>query len=353
MKIKSEIKIGILGVVSLAILILGYKFLKGQNIFERTNIYHIRYDYVDQLTESSPVFVNGFQVGSVIEVKLDPLDPDIVLVTINVDKAINVPKDTRAVLFSTSIMGNKSIMLDYKRPCIDNECAKNGDYLIPGYRGLIGSMLGANELEEYFDIVKTGVGGIMDTISGESADNPFANGLQDFGTILSNLKDVSQSLNRVVIGSEVYMSNSLQSLDAITQNMVINNDRITRTLVNLETITDQLSNANLGETLSETNLTVKDAREAVQSISATAQEAQASLATLHETLNKINNGEGSLGLLVNNRELYDNLQRTSQNMELLLQDIRLNPKRYINISVFGKKQKEYEMPEEDPAYDDE
>lgn len=344
-----EVRIGLLAAVCIAITIWGYKFMRGKNLLVSSNIYYVEYENINELTATTPVLIRGLRVGTVSDVELSD-DMKSVIATLDINRDIRIPKDAVALIVSTGIMGGRAVVLDIDEACSGDACAKPGAYIQGRVQGFFASMLGDTDIDTYVQKVKAGVGEIITTVSDSLTDpessSEIARTFQDLRIILHSLAGITSQLNRSVDQYDRKLLAVLNNLDTLTSTVARNNESIARTLVNIETISADLSDANLGATTSETMQTTQ---EAMETVARTAEQAQSSLSELTTLLEGINAGQGTLGALAADEELYNNLNLTARNLELLLQDIRLNPKRYIQVSVFGKKQKEYIVPEDDPA----
>ena len=160
----NETKIGILTVVAVTLLIVGYKFIKGQNIFTTSTLIHVDYQRVDQLSASSPVFINGFQVGIVSKVFLKE-DMSTIHVVLNIDKGINIHKNAVAEIISSSIMGGKAIRIVENLPCNGESCVQNGDQLRGRTIGMLNSMVPQQDMQNYLTFVKDNLGDVYDTLN--------------------------------------------------------------------------------------------------------------------------------------------------------------------------------------------
>ncbi len=340
---QKETKIGILAVLAIAGLVWGYKFLKGKNLLSRAQTFYAVYDNVDNLPLSSPVLINGLQVGTVQDQYLNPLNPEEIIVVLDVNRDIRLPKNTVAMMQTTSFLGNKSVSLIYKGLCT-SDCAVSGDTLAGKYAGLVETMLPPETLNQYIGQLRESLGGILDTLGSRFSgdDTEAARTVRDVRVTIANLRGITDKLNVLLAGASQDMTAITRNLNALSANLKDNNGRINGILENTEALTADLRNAGISETVKSTN-------QAVQSMDNTLAGITKATAELQELLTGINDGKGTLGLLAKDPALYQNLQKTSRNLDLLLQDLRLNPKRYINVSVFGRKQKEYTTPENDPA----
>lgn len=291
-----EVKIGILAVASLALLFFGLNFLKGINIFNPSNFYYATYDNIGGLVETSPVFIKGHQVGQVREIKYDFTKEPSFVITLDISSDLELPEGTTAELFDNGLMGGKAIRIVY--------APQTGQFEAVG-----------------------------DTIKSLVIPN-FVNAISDqlipkINTLLSSTDSLILSVRDITNSKQ--LKSSLASIEQSSANLeettaklkgVMNQD-VPKIVKNVNTITTDF--AQVGNNLKEVNLA-----KTVDGIDATILE-------LKEVSRKMNSNEGSLGLLINDRALYDNLSNTSNNANLLVVDIKQNPKRYLNISVFGSK----------------
>ncbi|GLR18373.1 MlaD family protein [Portibacter lacus] len=350
-KFSNEAKLGLLAIVTLTVLIWGYRFLKGKNLLDNSNTYYITYSDVGGLNTSAPVFINGFQVGSVTAVKLKPDDVEKINVTIEVDGEIELPKTTTAVLASSSIMGGKSILLEYGNADMQNGILENKSYIDGTTQGLLGSMVDVNEVDVYFDKLKNGFSGLIDTItqSSPNAEESIMQSIEEFQTTIKNLSGISNKINIMLAKSASNFDETLSNVASLSETLKNSNAKIAGIIDNLDVVTTDLKNAEISKTVGAAEGAITEVKTSLTTIQGTVKSAEEAIANINQLISKVENGDGSLSALINDKALYNNLESTSQNLDLLLQDFRLNPKRYVNVSVFGKKDKEYVVPEDDPA----
>ena len=197
----------------------------------------------------------------------------------------------------------------------------------------------------YLNKIKSGVSGVLDTIQ-NTIDNPQAKSLKDLHETISNLASLTRNLDRLLAQSSANLNASFQNLASISKNLKDNNDKITHILANVEIMTEDFKQAELGKDIKSTVTNLNTTMTDLKSILT---QANSTFKDVNHLLDGIQKGQGTLGALTTDKKLYENLQSTSRNLDLILQDLRLNPKRYISVSVFGKKQKEYTLPLDDPA----
>ena len=346
LKLSYETRIGILTVVALLILILGFKFLKGKNVFENSNIFYVLYDNVDQLAEAAPVYIRGFQVGTVTKIELAPKDPTKLRVTLDVKKEMPLPKDTRAVIFNASFMSGRAVRLDFAEYCSGDNCAESKSYLEGEVVGILGSMVSEDEIGSYIQTIGSEVDSLLHRGGGSDSSQMMAN-IQ--GSI-KNLHRITSQLGGVLESSNAALQHTFSNLASITGNLESNNEKINSAISDLAGLSAQLREAGVDQLIQNTDATVKSAGTALRSFDELAIELKKTSVELDQLLKAMNDEDGSLKRLMTEPELYNNINQATRNLDLLLQDFRLYPRRYLNISVFGKNKGEpYDYPDGDPA----
>ncbi|MCF8238415.1 MAG: MlaD family protein [Saprospiraceae bacterium] len=342
-----ETKLGIFAFLVIAGAIWGYNYLKGNNLLSRTQVFSAHYENIGDLMVSSPVKINGFQVGSVTRVYLDENDMRTVVADFTVRQDISIPTKTTAVIVPGGVMGGAAIDLEFKGTCAGADCAQSGAILAGRQVGLIQHMMGGGEIDDYLGKLRDGVSELVDTLTEMSEDgssnNLVGQSLYDTRQILSNTRVTTAELAIMVERLGTQMQAIMNDLQTVTGTLKSSNQDIAGLLANANTVSKQVVDADLGKT-------IENSRETLKVVEKTTAELGKATAELKTVLSRIEKGDGTLGKLINEPELYDQLKTTTKNMELLLQDVRLNPKRYINVSVFGKKDKGYDFPAEDPAF---
>ncbi len=342
---KRETKLGLLAIVTLVVIFLGYRFLKGAGVFSSQNSFSIVYEEVDGLGTGDLVAINGFRVGLVTDVQLNPENVRSLIVTIGVDDELPIPKNATALIESDGILGGKFISLVFDKACSGGDCAVSGDYLTAAEQTVLAGLIGdPAELTPYFDLLRSNAGPVIDSITSRTDTNGIGRTLRNFETTSRNLAALTEKIDRLLARSSNDLTKTLNSVAGITANLESNNAKIGSILSNVDSTTRNLATVDLGKTLQDVELALTDLRKTLNSSSG-------AIENLDRVTQKIDSGEGSLGKLINDPGIYDRLDRVMANTDLLLQDFRLNPKRYVGVSVFGKKQKEYDLPENDPAKD--
>lgn len=327
----------------------GYKFLRGQNLLKPTNNYFVRYSDIDQLAATSPVLIRGLNVGTVSELRLDK-DMKTIIATLNIKRGIRIPADAKAVVISTGIMGGRAVELRIDGPCEGDDCAKPGSYLEGHVQGFFDTFLDPGEggtlakvKENISEILQT----LGDSLTSPSANNEIAKTYTQLSHLITNLASITGTMDKSMNTYDRHIQATLSNVSTLTGALADNQDKIANSIAHLESITRQFDEAQIG---TNAGVLLTDVQALVKELDATMLEANAAMARLADITEDLEAGKGSLGKLLKDEEFYDNTAATMKNMELLLQDFRLNPKRYVNVSVFGKKQKDYNVPEDDPAF---
>lgn len=310
MKIKNETKVGILAVFSIALLIIGYNFLKGNSIFKDETVLYARYSRVDGLSVSKPVLINGFQIGRVGGLKLMP--DGIIIATLSIAGKYDIPKNSIARLESTDLLGGKAIVMELGN---GNVYAKDGDTLNANVSKSL--METVQPVQKKAELIIAKMDSILTSVNSILNPNFQKNVNKSFSSIAGTLASLEQTSIKVdnLVGSEgSRISAIFKNLEDITGNLKNNNAQINSILANINNVTDKFAAMNFKQTLDNANKAVAD---------------------LQTSINRINNGQGSLGKLIYDEGLYNNLSNASKNLDNLMIDLKANPKRYVHFSVFG------------------
>lgn len=295
---------------------MGYSYLKANPIFDDSKVFHAVYDHVGGLQNGTQVSINGYSVGKVNDIRFRDASGKL-LVTFTVDKDFDFSHNSIAELYDTGIIGGKGIQII---PVFDGApVARSGDTLQarirPGITELVQQKL--TPLQQKVESAVSNADSILVNFN-KVLDSTTQNNLQES---IGGLNQLIRSLQSTTNSLDSFLKDNQQELDSAVGNI----GQITSNFVKLS---DSLSQAGLTRTVRNLENT---------------------LASLDTLLKRMEQGEGTMGKLLKDDSLYENLSDASRELDLLLQDFRLNPKRYVNVSVFGKKQKEYEVPENDPA----
>lgn len=314
MTFSKEAKTGLLVAISLLVFFAGFYFLKGANLFSGENEYYVYYDNVQGLQSSSSVQLKGLSVGRVSAIEL--VDSEKVKVTLAVSKKVGVPIGTTAELASADLLGTKIIKLNIGT---GTQLAEDGATLTGAIEsGIIDNIslelspliTDLRHVIATLDTVLIGVSGVLN----ENTANSLANTVTSLDVTMKNFSELSSTLNR----ESEQLAAVIRNANSITANIADNNQSISNIIKNAEQTTNNLSAAPIQETVKEL---------------------QSAAGQLHNILQKVNNNEGSLGMMVNDKHLYSNLTQTIKTLDELIADINARPWRYINITIFGKKNK--------------
>ncbi len=340
---RRETKIGLLALVTIAVIVVGYNFLKGQELFSNSNTYYIIYENVDQLSVGDGVSINGYRVGQVVTIQLNRENVRALTVGIRIADDLPLPKSTTALIKSDGLLGGRFIALEFAEACTGANCAEDGDFLLPAEESFLAGIIGdPDQVKEYVQVAKEAAGPLFDSLARRFDTSGLGRTLRNVEAGTENLASLTDKIDRLLARTSDNLTATTSSVAAITDNLARNNARIERILSNVDSTTSNLAAVDLAPTLENVNTALKQ-------LQTTLDESGGAIENLNGITESINSGEGSLGMLIKKDDLHVQLERVTTNLDLLLQDFRLNPKRYVNVSVFGKRQKDYELPEDDPA----
>lgn len=310
MKISSETKVGVLAAVAIVILIVGYSFLKGNDVFSSENEFYAKYDRVDGLAVSKPVLVNGYQIGRVSKLTLLPSGQ--ILAQFKVDPEYAIPNNTVARLESTDLLGGKAIIFELGG---SNQYANDGDTLNANIeKDLLEQVEPVQKKAEMIiarlDSVLTSVNSTLNPAFQKNFERSFAS----IARTLETLEGTTKTVDGLVGTQTNRIAAIMANLESISGNFKNNNAKITAIMNNFEKVSDDVAKANFAKTMTEANTAIAD---------------------LQSVINKVNTGEGTLSQLINDPNMYNNLNNASKNLDKLMIDLKANPKRYVSFSVFG------------------
>jgi phospholipid/cholesterol/gamma-HCH transport system substrate-binding protein len=313
LKINNETKIGIVTVVGLVILILGFSYLKGNDVFSGSNKFYAIYRNVEGLTLSKPVLVNGFQIGHVSNMTLQS-ESGFTVVEFKIDPRYPIPSNTLARLESTDLLGSKAIIFEMGN---SRELAENKDTLRADIQGSLAQSLQpvqrkAEVLMEKVDSSLAAINKILNPEFQRNVDRSFLS----IANSLQTLEGTTKKIDRLVGAQAGHINGIMSNAEVLTSNLRTSTASLNTTTANFEKVSNDLANSNIRQTLDNANKTMAD---------------------LQSTVNRINSGKGSLGLLLNDDKMYNNLNEASANLNNLFIDLKAHPKRYVSFSVFGRK----------------
>ena len=312
MKISNEAKVGILTLGSLFLLVVGFNFLKGKNIFNKEKHLYAVFGELGSLKKSNEVKINGLPVGVVYNYTEIDKNLSGIIVTITLKRDVNIPKNSIATIES-ELLGTTYINISKGDT---TEYLNDGDTLVTDR---LSSLLGdvkaqinptLGKIREAIDSLKMVLSGVNNIFEKDTKGN-----IQE---IIANLKTATVSLKTLFDTEDGSLSRSLKNVSSITENLKNNNDSITATISSIKRTADKFSSLELQPTIDTLQNTIN---------------------TLGKLVSKINSNDGTLGLLMNDRKLYDQLHETILSAELLLDDLRVHPKRYTGSIIFNRKDK--------------
>jgi len=290
-----EVKIGIAGIISLCMLVYGINYLKGIDMFKPTSYFYVKYKDIQGLAKSSPVFADGFRIGIVREIYYDYNRPGNVTVEVELDKDMRIPKGTHAELVTEMLGTVKMNLILAVNP---NEAYAIGD-TIPGTvnNGLMEAV--TKTIMPQFERMLPKLDSIMTSLNKIAADPNIPATLKSVRKTADNLADATTELRSIMKKDVPQMT---KKINTIGDNFVA--------------ISGDLRSINYASTFNKIDST---------------------MANVKMVTDKLNRKDNSLGLLLNDASLYNNLSNTGANASLLLEDLKSNPKRYVHFSIFGKK----------------
>ena len=311
LKISKEIKTAILVISSIVLFIWGYSFLKGRDLLSKYTTLYVEYPNVEGLAPGSPITISGYKVGSVKKISLNSKTGKLMVeLFINCDFPIS--KSSIAQMYAPSALGGKQISIIPNLS--DITLVEDGDFLKSSEKlGLMDGLSGQiapvkDKLEKVLDNANLMLTNVNQVLDAKTKANLQAS-LDNLNQTLEQFKTASIQVNSMLADNKAKISSTLTSFD--------------KTAANFSKLSDSLAKINVGKT--------------VKSLEKT-------LATVDKIMFGIQSGKGTIGKLMKDEALYNNFSKTSKELELLLQDVRLNPTRYVNVSLFGKKNKPYVAP---------
>lgn len=312
MKISNETKVGILTITGLTILILGFNFLKGKDLFKKSKKIYAVFKDLGSLSKSNEVKINGYPIGSVYSLAAKDRDMSGIVATINLSQEVNIPIDSKAMI-SSPLVGASYIVI---QKGTSSEFLSSGDTLITvvdvGILDDVKAQLTPTltKVRTTLDSLNTVFSGVNNLLNSEAKLN--------IQQTMANLNRASSALNGMLDNQTGALAKTLNNAEAITGKLLTNTDDISATIKNAKLTSEKLAALELKPTIDSLNAMISSMKGAVA---------------------KISSKEGTLGALINDKTLYNKLTDAILSAEILMDDLRTNPKRYVNISVFGRKDK--------------
>lgn len=314
MKINNETKVGILTIVALGVLIAGFNFLKQRDIFDNSTKIYALFEKVGDLAKANEVKINGFTVGTVYDIEEVDKNLSAIKVTISLTRDVNIPDNSVAYIKAPfGGLGSASIVVEKGN---SPTFLEDGDSLHTRMdEGLLGGLTA--EVSPTLSKVRNTLDTLTLTLANMNRlfDTDAKKNLQ--GTI-ANLNNATNSLNRMLDADNGKLAQTIDNVSSITVNFKRNNDSINEIISNTKQITRNLADVNIQQTMDTL---------------------QAAISQMKAAVNKISSNDGTLGALINDKGLYNKLNDAILSAEILMDDLRVHPKRYVNFSIFGRKDK--------------
>ena len=299
MKLTKEIKIALVAIVGILIMYFGINFLKGMNLFSTNNAYYMTFDDIQGLGASTPIYADGYKVGTVDGLEYDYKENGPIKVKVDINKDLRIPQGSKAEIVK-DLMGNLQVnLLLANNP---RERVEPGGVIPGAVNG--GMMDKAANLIPVMEKMLPKLDSILTSVNALLADPALAASLHNVETITSNLTVSTRELNTLMAG----LNKQVPGMIGKANGVLDNTNRLTANLASLD----------VQGTLNKVNQTLESA---------------------HQFTEKLNSNQGSLGLLMNDTKLYDNLTSTMSHADSLVIDLKAHPKRYVHFSVFGRKDK--------------
>lgn len=301
---KKEVKIGMFAVAMILCAWGGIRFLSGVDIFSRNVDYYAVYDQVNGVQGTSPVMMRGVKVGTVSEILFDPARSSQVVLRLTVRRQYPIPSDSEAKIVSSSLMGSKAIEIVLGESSVRLE---KGDTIRSGYsRDMMDTAL--TELDFFKEKISRLTEELSRTLTGIST--LVESNSSNIGELTAHLNSIAGNLDEVLSAEKSGLRSAVAGISEFSQTLGQNAGRVDTLMGNLTRFSDNLAEADL----------------------------KAAVGRLNDILDRIDSGEGTVGRLMNDAVLYENLQQASENLSVLLADLKENPKRYVHFSLFGRSE---------------
>jgi phospholipid/cholesterol/gamma-HCH transport system substrate-binding protein len=307
-----DIKVALLAIAAIIMFILGYQFMSGALFHSSDNNYQALFTNVTSLKKSDKVFVNGLQVGIITNISFENNEqPDKIKVQFSVKNDIKIPKNSLVEIFSVSLMGNKGLKINFGN---SSEIAKNGSSLIGiNEKGILDGL--SENMGPLADNSTELIGNVNTLFDRNEKENLYIT-IYQLNMTLASMQKMMESMNMMVMNNQRSIQGTLSNVDKITGAMAQKQNDIQLIISNTRELTQQMKQADISKSLNQLNKNMDE---------------------LSILMNDVNKGKGSLGKLMKDEELYNKLNATANSADLLLKDMKENPKRYVSFSVFGGK----------------
>jgi phospholipid/cholesterol/gamma-HCH transport system substrate-binding protein len=315
LKQSREVKVGITFILAIAVMIWGLMYLKGLEIFKTKRTFFARYETVNGLVSANAISIKGMKVGQVKSLYFSKADPSKIIVELVIENDYPIPDNSVAKIVSTGLIGSKEIEIALGN---SKQMLENGDTLIAFTEATLGEEVNRQILplkkkaENLISSIDTVATIIQELLNKNTRDN-LIEAIEHIKEALENLAHTTYNIDTLVSKERNHLASIITNVESITYNLRQNNDKIRNILTNFSEISDSLAAVNIPRVIRNVDQTITD---------------------LNLSISKINSGQGSLGMLLNDKQLYDELTKTARDLNLLLEDIKANPSKYIKVSVF-------------------
>ena len=314
-KIRKEVKVGVVFVIATAVLIWGLMYLKGLELLKTSRTFFAVYEHVNGLVAANPVSIKGMKVGQVKKLYFDPHDASKIIVELYILGDYPITKNSCARIFSSSLLGAPEVEII---PGDTSVLARDGDTLQSSIEATLSQEVNkqilplktkAENLIGSIDSIAT----IVQAVLNKNTRDNLVEAIEHVKLALGNIAHTTETLDTLVVSQKSNLSKIINNVESISDNLKRNNDKITNIITNFSDISDSLARANVPGTITRLNKAIGE---------------------LDAILVKINSGEGSVSQLLNNKQLYSEVEKAARDLNLLLEDIRKNPSKYVKVSVF-------------------
>lgn len=323
---RNEIKVGILAIISIALGFWGYKFIQGKNLLSATKSYYAYYDDTNGLSIGSALKISGVVVGSVSAIELDQMTRK-VRVDMEISPAYRVPQNTIAYIASDGLMGGMKIDLFYAQPCAadGSDCLPKGSELRGASRGMLSTFLNTdpnNPAGPIMEQVDTALAKLNNTFFGEDSDHPIARSSQDLAAMMANLNQTTAQLQQLMEMNSRQVTQSMRNIAILTDGLASRQAALSGIIDNTQSFTAKLSDMDVDATLQKVN-------QSIEGLQTTLEKANQAMGGVSGLMDNINSGKGTLGKLVQDDAIYNQLQQVSGALDTLLIDFQERPYRYM------------------------
>ncbi len=319
-RLSRELKTGVVTVLTIVAFIWGFNYLKGKDLFNNQRTFYVKYNNVSGLMKANAVTISGLNVGQVNDIYFSEINLSQVIVELTVSNNIKIPLNSTARLYSSDLLGTKGIEIV---PGNSSSLLESGDTISSDVAMSIQEEVNQmvqpvlKKAATMMSSIDTVISALGDVFNARTREN-LRRSIESVRHSVANVEKATNTIDTLMTSEKTRLQRILSNVESISANLNENNEDLSRIISNAAIISDSIAQSNLGTTLA--NL-------------------ENSISNLTAATDKINKGEGNIGLLLNDDKLYNDLQSSSKQLDLLLEDIRVNPKRYIHFSVFGRPSK--------------